>query len=97
MTSTAPGFTPARASTSASGTPVHWALLTAPSSHWAPSTCGTRNTRPLPAHSSVAGRVCWAMPASSSTVSSNGRSTCPSTRTVNVARSTFGSGLWLRT
>src|SRR5437868_3078244 len=39
---------PARSSNALSGTPVHSALPTAPSSHCAPSTCGTRKTRPFP-------------------------------------------------
>jgi hypothetical protein len=48
---------PARFQQSSQRHPVHSALPTAPSSHWAPSTRGIRKTRPLPAHSKVATRV----------------------------------------
>jgi hypothetical protein len=31
-------------------------MAQAPSSHWAPGTCGSSSTRPLPAHCGAAGR-----------------------------------------
>ncbi len=42
--------------TSASGTPVHSAVLTAPRCHFSPSTADSIIDRPLPAHSSVTTR-----------------------------------------
>src|SRR5450432_1036589 len=55
--SVAPAWMPARSSTSSSRTPVHSAVLTAPSCHCAPSGAGLNRVRPLPAHSSVATKV----------------------------------------
>ena len=52
------GLTPARSSTSASGTPVHSAVLTAPWRHCSPGVGGSSRKRPLPAHSSVTTVVC---------------------------------------
>ena len=52
-----PGIVPARSRISTSGTPVHSAVLTAPSCHCSPGTGGPNKERPLPAHSSVATSV----------------------------------------
>ena len=51
--SLAPSLMPARSRTSASGTPVHSAVLTAPKFHCSPFTRGLSNERPFPAHSKV--------------------------------------------
>lgn len=57
--------TPARASTSRTGTPVHSAVLTAPRYHCSPWAGGSNDARPFPAHSSVTICDCDRMPWSS--------------------------------
>src|SRR6516164_5204937 len=52
-TSLAPALRFARSSTSESDTPVHSAVLTAPTFHCSPSTRGLSSERPFPAHSRV--------------------------------------------
>ena len=90
-------LTPAFFSTSDRRAPVKRAVPTAPFSHWMPATAGSKNARPLPAHSSVTVIVTAGSFLISSSDSENGEFTSPSTFSVQVAASTCGTGMCERT
>ncbi len=87
-TATAPGFTPARSSTSRSRTPVHRALPIAPFSHCPPATRGWNSPRELPEHWLTAASSTRGSAKMSAIVSNCAWLTWPRTATRNVARST---------
>jgi hypothetical protein len=86
----AEALTPAILSRSRRRTPVHLAVPTAPFSHCTPATGGSKNARPLPAHSSVTTRVVDGARLMSASVSVTGVSTSPSMTSFHPASSIVG-------
>ncbi len=76
-TATAPGFTPARSSTSRSRTPTHLALPMAPFSHCPPATRGANSPRELPEHWLTAASSTRGIARMSAMVSDSAWFTCP--------------------
>ncbi len=94
----APGFIPAFLSTSATRTPVHFAVPTAPFFHWMPATGGSKKARPLPAHSSVTVTEACGSCFRSATESDTGAATSPSIASDQPASAVpAGTGMWQRT
>ena len=85
---TAPGFTPARSSTSRRRTPVHFALPIAPFCHCPPATRGANRPRELPEHWLTAAISTRGRARMSAMVSDWAWFTCPRTEQRNLARST---------
>ena len=85
---------PAFASTSASRTPVHVQVPTAPLRHWTPATGGSKNARPFPAHSSVTVTVVDGICRRSGIRTVTGAGTSPSIDSVHAAASaSAGTGM----
>ena len=89
---------PTRFSTSASRTPVQVEVPTAPLRHWMPATGGSKNARPLPAHSSVTVTVVAGIWRNSASESDAGVLASPSMARRHAASSSpVGTGMWQRT
>src|ERR1700750_1041143 len=83
-------FILARSRTSASGTPGHSAVLTAPKFHCSPFTRGLSSERPFPAHSKVTNWVWEGIFTRSCKLRLRGRLTRPTTFNRQVDGSTLG-------
>ena len=85
---------PTRFSRSATRTPVHVQVPTAPLRHWMPATGGSKNARPLPAHSSVTVTVAAGIWRSSASESDAGVAASPSMASRHDASSSaVGTGM----
>src|SRR5438552_10344115 len=83
--------------TARKGTPVHRTVPTAPSPHASPAGSGRSPARPLPAHSSVTGKVRVSIASRSSILSVSDRSTAPLICSVCLPRARSGRAKWLLT